>query len=241
MVLPRVTALLLGSVSVVSAAATPGDPFPPAVAGGGWQWVPMPGSKCMDGQGTGVYIRRGHSDSTKLAVYLNGGGACFDTATCMMAATNPQPGKPGDSGIFSTDEMNPLHDFNWINVPYCTGDVHLGAAENQVGGAHRYFHGHANLQLIAARAVASWPKLETLLVTGESAGGFGALASYAVFRERWTAATGNSDLRALLLDDSGPIMDDAAIPVCLQQIWRESWNINASLAAGCPSSAARET
>jgi len=188
----------------------------------------------MNGKETGVHIRYSKSGSNKVGIYLNGGGACFNAFTCATCASGNHPGKPGSSGIFSTDAENPLEDFNWINVPYCTGDVHLGSAAKQFAGSHRYFNGHANLQLIVERAVASWPTVDTLFVTGESAGGFGALSAYDTFRRAWTSEGRNANIRAIMLDDSGPILDDTAIPVCLQELWRTTWNINASLPAGCP-------
>jgi len=128
---------------------------------------------------------------------------------------------------------NPLNDFNWISVPYCTGDVHLGANAIRFAGAYRNFNGHTNLALMMERAVATFPTLETLLVTGESAGGFGSVASYDFLRGHWTSANGNADLRAILLDDSGPVLDDTAIPVCLQERWRKTWNITAALPDDC--------
>lgn len=208
------------------------EPFPPST-GNGWQWVPIAGSKCMNGKETGVYLRYGASGSKKVGIYLNGGGACFNAFTCLAVATSAHPGVPGSSGIFSTDQRNPLNDYNWINVPYCTGDVHLGNASKQFKGAHRDFNGHENLALMMAKAVATFPKVDSLIVTGESAGGFGAIANYDFLRSHWTSANGNPNVRATLLDDSGPILDDTAIPVCLQQLWRSTWNINAALPSGC--------
>jgi hypothetical protein len=84
---------------------------------------------------------------------------------------------------------------------------------------------------MAQRALATWPAPSQLVVTGESAGGFGAAASYDFLRGFWKGAQG---MRGLLLDDSGPILDDTAIAPCLQEKWRRAWNINASLPVGCP-------
>merc|ERR1712050_499291 len=35
-------------------------------------------------------------------------------------------------------------------------------------------------------------------------------------------------------DDSGPILDDEALPPCLQEMWREAWNLNKNIPADCP-------
>jgi len=70
--------------------------------------------------------------------------------------------------------------------------------------------------------------VDTLFITGESAGGFGALTSYATIRDFYP------DARGVLMDDSGPVLDDEAIPVCLQEKWRETWNLNKNLPKECP-------
>lgn len=40
-------------------------------------------------------------------------------------------------------------------------------------------------------------------------------------------------VHATLLDDSGPVLDDKSIAVCLQKTWRRIWNISASLPDEC--------
>ena len=126
------------SMGLSSGLATPGsvslraEPF--STNSTGWTWMAVEGSQCINGKETGVYLRSSSEASpTKLAIYLNGGGACFNTITCATCATTAQPGKPGSGGIFdSTDARNPFKDYNWINVPYCTGDVHTGSIVHTV-------------------------------------------------------------------------------------------------------------
>ena len=140
---------------------------------------------------------------------------------------------------------------SWIVVPYCTGDVHLGDADTHKH-KHTYIqHGRQNLRLMVARALTTFPSVDTFVVTGESAGGaiivvvivivvvattttmeaggFGAAANYWFLRGYWPGAK-----HAVMLDDSGPILDDKAIAPCLQEKWRHWWNINATLPPGCP-------
>jgi hypothetical protein len=207
------------------------QPFPPRVPGGGWQWVPVEGSMCMDGSPTGVYVRYAtvSSPSKSLAISFNGGGACFNAVSCATAATNPKPGPPSDGGIFnSTDERNPLRDYDFVVIPYCTGDVHIGQTTKKVGGALRHFHGRANLELALERATATFMSVETLVVTGQSAGGFGSATNWPFVRGKFP------DARSVLVDDSGPILDDRAISPCLQTEWKQAWNLTASLPPGCP-------
>src|SRR4051812_36368015 len=46
----------------------------------GWQWNAVEGSLCANGTPTGFGTRDGTSDD--LLIYLMGGGACWDAATC---------------------------------------------------------------------------------------------------------------------------------------------------------------
>jgi hypothetical protein len=204
------------------------QPFP--ADSGDWQWVPIEGSKCIDGAETGVYVRYGkEKNASKLGVYLAGGGACFNVATCATCSKTAHPGKPGNGGIFSTsDSRNPFKDYTWISVPYCSGDVHLGDIEKRVGVEKHTFHGRTNLGLILDRAKATFKSPSDIVLTGESAGGFGAFANFPFFRDYWP------DSRAVMVDDSGPIIDDSDLASCLQKEWRSDWDVDNALPAGCP-------
>jgi hypothetical protein len=70
-----------------------------------------------------------------------------------------------------------------------------------------------------------------IAVTGESAGGFGAAVNYDFIRGYWSHG---KTTRGVMVDDSGPIVDDAALAVCLQKEWRNVWNLNKTLTPGCP-------
>lgn len=224
--------LILAGLSAAAVPASSADPFPGPDGSRKWQWVPIAGSKCMSGAETGVYIKYNPSKSAKLAIYMEGGGACFNAVTCATATSSPKPPTPGTGGEFSeTDQRNPYIDFTWIWIPYCTGDVHLGHITQQFSGQNRNFVGHLNLGLILDRAVATWPTLDHLVVTGESAGGFGAASNFYFVRSHWP---GDKAKKAAVVDDSGPIIDDQALAPCLVEKWRKAWDINASLPAGCP-------
>jgi hypothetical protein len=121
-----------------------------------------------------------------------------------------------------------LADYNWMAVPYCTGDVHGGDVTKSFKGSTRNFNGSPNLKLMMAYATQTFKDVDTLFITGESAGGFGALTSYATIRDFYPTA------RGVLMDDSGPVLDDEAVPPCLQEEWRQTWNLNKNLPAQCP-------
>lgn len=205
------------------------NPFPSPVGGGAWQWVSVEGTQCMDGSETGVWVKYSTTGSKDFGTYLYGGGACFNTITCNTATSNPKPGNPGTSGIFDARSDNPLHGYNWMAVPYCTGDVHGGNAESPSSfSTHREFRGLVNLKLMMARAADTFGDVGTQFITGESAGGFGAITTYATLRSYFPNA------RGVLMDDSGPVLDDTAIPPCLQEKWRQLWNLNDGLPSDCP-------
>jgi hypothetical protein len=210
-------------------AVTASDPFPASAGDGSWQWVDVEGTQCMNGKQTGVYVRYSQNGNKNLGVYLYGGGACFNALTCTTAATkDPHPGDMGSSGIFAARDDNPLNDYNWITIPYCTGDIHLGQNEETIALADRRFSGANNIKLMMERAVSTFTDVGTIFVTGESAGGFGSLAAYPLIRENFP------DARGVLMDDSGQVLGDEYLAPCLAEEWRQVWNLNANLPADCP-------
>jgi len=180
----------------------------------------------MNGNQTGVWTRK--DDSKNLGIYLYGGGACFNAVTCATAASSHKPSNPGSNGIFDVREDNPLVGFNWMAVPYCTGDVHAGDDTKYFEKATRHFNGVNNLKLMMTYATQVFPSVETLFITGESAGGFGSIASYHTMRSFYPNA------RGVLMDDSGPVIDDDDLAVCLQEKMRSTWNVNKNLPTDCP-------
>jgi len=104
----------------------------------------------------------------------------------------------------------------------------VGQAAKQFQGSFRNFNGRLNLDLIMARAILTFTSVTSLFITGESAGGIGAVGNYDYFRSHYPAA------RGILMDDSGPILDDEALAVCLQKEFRKTWNLNPSLPDDCP-------
>ena len=206
-----------------------------------WTWVDFPEAKCRDGSSTGIGIRR-HPGATKLVLYLEGGGACFHDASCLIndvllnfgaSAFGAWVSAAGSSGIFDSSRSdNPFHDWNVVYVPYCTGDVHAGSAEHvDVPGAsapkNQMFVGYRNIGLYLERLVPTFTDADHVVVTGISAGGFGAALNY----DRVAQAFCHS--RVTLVDDSGPPMSDQYLTPCLQQRWRDLWNLDAALPADC--------
>ncbi|HEY8379172.1 MAG TPA: pectin acetylesterase-family hydrolase [Nannocystis sp.] len=204
-----------------------GEPLPEAPPGE-WIWVDFPDALCRDGSTTGIGVRYGTGDG--LVIYFMGGGACFNVQTC---ALNPARFSGSDfegssSGIFDPSANNPVGDWSFVFVPYCTGDVHAGDRPDQNSPAGiQQFVGYRNVAAYLERIVPTFTGVEHVLVTGESAGGFGAAFNYDRIADAFpgTAVT--------LLDDSGPPLGFEVVPLCLQQQWSDLWGLEDTIPADC--------
>jgi hypothetical protein len=206
---------------------------------GEWTWVAVPGAMCRNGSGAGFGVRLNPA-SDKLFIFFAGGGACFNGVSCIgnldaysQNSFNSFANGDGQNGVFDTSNMeNALKDWNAIFVPYCTGDVHSGNAKDaDVPGLgapqNQQFVGYANVGLFLQRIVPTFPGLSQVLVTGVSAGGFGAAFNFHRIAQAFCPTP------SILLDDSGPPMDDQYLAPCLQDHWRKLWGLNGNFPADC--------
>jgi len=205
-----------------------------------WTWVPMPQTKCRNGSTTGFGVRL-KPGSTKLFIYLEGGGACFNGISC---SANPSAfsaqnfttwaGGNGATGIFNTaNAQNPVAAWNAVYIPYCTGDAHTGNATGvDVPGAlspkNQSFVGYANVGNDLQRIIPTFPNVTEVLLTGVSAGGFGAAYNYDRIARDFCPTP------VVLIDDSGPTMSDTYMTPCLQTRWRTLWGLSGTLPVDCP-------
>jgi hypothetical protein len=139
-------------------------------------------------------------------------------------------------GIFDfTNTANPFQNWNAVYVPYCTGDVHFGTLDNvdiPSDGVlpdlpNQHFVGHLNLESYIARIVPTFPNLTQVLLTGASAGGFGAGLNYGMVQDSF------GKIPVVVIDDSGPPFSVQYLPACLQKQWRELWGFDAALPSDC--------
>lgn len=190
-----------------------------------WTYVEVPGTRCMNGSPAGFGISH-NPDSANVMIYLEGGGACFND-TCDFTAFSI-PFIPPSDGIFSRNsDTNPVKDWTMIYVPYCTGDIHAGDAETELGGQLRQFRGYSNITRYLELWVPSFAT-ERVLLTGISAGGFGAALNAVQVADAY-----GPDVELTVIDDSGPPLSNAVIPPCLQTLFRETWNLDATVLADC--------
>jgi hypothetical protein len=141
--------------------------------------------QCQDSSPFTFFAKRGSVN--KLLMYYYGGGACWDTATCVIQTctqtANPTPPGLGGSGFGDlTHPDNPFKDWHVIQVPYCSCDIHLG--DNAVDypplppflpGKHVRHRGHDNAKLVEKWAREHFLNPSDMFVTGSSAGSYGAM------------------------------------------------------------------
>jgi hypothetical protein len=221
----------------------------PREAAGQWTYHEIAGAVCRDGSPAGFYTR--FSDTSKdLLIYLEQGGACFNTALCQW-----NPSKVGDSitgrtlsetiagmrigtkqepqttGIFDySNAQNPYKDWNAVWIPYCTGDAFGGSAPNAtVQGVQgtQQFVGYQNMQKFVGHIVPTFHDAERVVLTGTSAGSFGAGLNFNQVQD----AFGSVPV-TLIMDSGIPFSDDFMAP-CLQKEWRDLWNLDALLPPDC--------
>jgi hypothetical protein len=209
-----------------------GDPLPDAPVGE-WLYVEIEGMFCRDGSPAGIGVRYAEN-SDLLAIYMEGGGACFNTVSCFANPSSISNDKfsPGPFGGLFDDQNpdNPMMDHNFIYFPYCTGDVFFGSEPSgnvPSGPQNQMFVGHDNVLIALERIKATFPNPADVVATGESGGGFGAAANYDTIASFFP----NNDVT--LIDDSGPLFRDQYLAPCLQQQWRDVWNVDASLPQDC--------
>ena len=162
------------------------DPVPGADAGmsapSGWNFYGSDGAICRDGSPAGFYVRYNPS-STKLMIYLEGGGVCLSPHFCDHNPKNMNEVFPGGSlngesfagslmtqaglqapytdGIFdNTNSANPFQNWNQVYIPYCTGDAHAGTITSTLADGVNpfqmdtwHFVGYLNMQKFIGRLV----------------------------------------------------------------------------------------
>lgn len=213
-----------------------------------WSWIaagPSSGVNltCRDGSSTGLGVRPGTTADTALVIYLQGGGACYDAASCAGNANAPVAGARwsrqdfegwrdafGDQGIFNTnDPSNPVAGWTHVYVPYCSGDLHGGLKTNAAvpGVAEpQTFLGFQNIASVIAYLKPLYPNVVDVALVGASAGGFGVLINYEQVAEAFGSVVG--------IVDAAPIIPEFAgiRTACFQDTLMETFNLQ--LPAGCP-------
>lgn len=147
-----------------------------------WTQIPVEGAVCARGTPYSFFVHSG--DPAKLMVYFQGGGACWDAATCKPGGTFDDTVQPDELNVYAgisdfDNPQNPVADYSVVVVAYCTGDVHTGHATQEFTVGDQpitiHFDGFTNAQAVLKWMYAHYDAPEQLIVTGSSAGAYGAI------------------------------------------------------------------
>ncbi len=208
--------------------------FAPALsedAGGGWtrhtfDTAGGDGPICIAGTPFNAYTKPGKK--SKLLIFLDGGGACWQDFYACSILANDDP--PGDSGI-AADEFdtgagvirNPFADWSVAFLSYCDGSTFTGDNDvvdpNFPFGPVRFHRGLRNLTAGIDLIKAEFPNASRIMVSGSSAGGVGA-AAFAPFLTRM--AYGNNK-KVTVFNDAGPVavnLADTAAVIARANDWQ---------------------
>ncbi|HVU01401.1 MAG TPA: pectin acetylesterase-family hydrolase [Polyangiaceae bacterium] len=228
---------------------------PPAPTG--WTWYQIDGAVCRDGSPAGFFLHKGTTDKllwylegggacispgfcnsfnpANVNQAISGSGETVLGSAFGVVAVRQQPGIFESNvvhGIFDwANAANPFKDWSMIYAPYCTGDAWFGAQpDGTVPGvaAKQQFVGYLNMKKFVSRVVPTFQgKLSRVVLTGASAGGFGAALNFSMVQDAFGCT------RVDVLDDSGPPFVDQYMPACMQKKWRTLWGFANSLPPDC--------
>ena len=193
-------------------------------------------SRNGDAMGYGVYL---NPNSKKLAIFLDGGGACFNGFTCSnnrdcyseedfltrVASENALI-------INRNSDKNQFKDWNFVFVPYATGDVHSGsntAANVPNGGPkNQTMVGFNNFTLVLKDLKNYFEDtggITEIVFMGSSAGGFGVISNTLQLAD----ILGKNIPTTVIVDAGQILMDETLLTSCLASAWDTLWNFSAFL------------
>lgn len=220
-----------------SAPAKGADPLP-TTPPGEWTWLGPEqfdnAVKCMDGSTTGLVVNRSPTGSKKVVLYMRGAAACWDGQSCtinedLLAADHLTKEEAmdwlkdaGQWSIFNrVAEKNPFKDYNFVWIPYCSGDVFAGDNDNGYKG--RAHHGYKNVAAYLPRLAATFADATDVVLTGMSAGGYGASYNFPQVQRAF------SKVKVTMISDSAPIFGNTYTPPCLAQKWNDTWGMDKTI------------
>ena len=159
----------------------------------------LPGCECTDGKTAKLFLWPG-SDKD-LVISFNGGGCALKPDDCKYPmefqafALNQQKLYTAnaeeiyefgfyfdeDNGIHAPMEANPFASWSKAIIPYVSADFHTGTGDfsytdRQGNDRILHFNGYKNFLKIMEQIKKRWPAPERIVITGSSAGSFGASA-----------------------------------------------------------------
>ncbi len=186
---------------------------------------------CSYGTPYHYFVKRGSVN--KLLIYYQGGGACWDLATCVNIQTFDKDVDPSSwdnpNYLFTgfgdlNNPLNPFKDWNIVFVPYCTGDIHFGDSSPYYGLQEIKHKGWHNARTVEKWAREHFLAPDEIFITGSSAGAYGAFFNAPAHHDVWP------DSRISVLGDAG----NGVITSSFLQNEFSNWNFEAHLPPQIP-------
>lgn len=183
---------------------------------GKWYKVPLDGVK--DNKGNEYYFLIKKGKSNKVIINFYGGGLSINNETALNKKNYFIDNIKYEElnhlvGISKEDESNPFNDYTFINIPYVTGDFHIGTNDfvYEEGKTLKH-HGYTNFLMIMDKVKDYAGTPEVLLVTGYSAGGFASsILAHTIFNDYFKDVENKNvlvDASLLLSDEWEHILKD---------------------------------
>ncbi len=188
----------------------PGPEMPvvvlPDLEPGVWTTFSPESEICSDGSPYSYYVYPGTVN--KVVIDFEGGGACWNAATCgegsltyqpnIASSSSPDYRETVPSGIYDkANPDNPVGDWYHVFVSYCTADIHLGDSVETYAtadGERTVNHsGQSNVGAVLDWVESEFSAPEAVFVTGCSAGAYGA----ALYTPRIAGAYPDADVTQL--------------------------------------------
>ncbi|WP_315110066.1 pectin acetylesterase-family hydrolase [Clostridium intestinale] len=183
-----------------------------------WYHITSNEMKSSDGSKYRAFFKKGKEN--KVLVYFAGGGVSIDEKTARNDTYNTKSVWPdmlanvtmNMGGLATSSDTNPFSDWTVILFPYATGDFHSGTGEfkyTDKDGKEKilYHNGYTNFTLAMEEIMvkAGIKDTDTVVVTGYSAGGWGAsLLADDVFSKYFP----NTKSKTVLVDSSVALYED---------------------------------
>lgn len=184
------------------------------------KWYRVTSSEMKDSEGNDYHAFFKKGTENKVLIYFAGGGVSINEETAKDDTYNTKMVQPdilanitmNMGGLASDSKDSPFGDWSMILFPYATGDFHAGTGEfhyTDTDGKEKilYHNGYINytetMKQVMEKAGISNP--EAVVVTGYSAGGFGAaLLADDVFTNYYP----NAESKTVLVDASLLLYED---------------------------------
>lgn len=206
---------------------------------GAWTKVELPGTVCANGSQYKFFVNPSLVGSKDVLFMFEPGGACWDYDSCSgktgLGASNTEGITDGHilgwQLVFPfmrrADETNHFRDWNYVYLPYCTGDVHIGNVvrtyKDPLGkdpDLEFHHNGYKNMVAAAEYTASIFKNTSRLVVTGCSAGGAGSIAGH------WFVRNALAPEHAYLIDDSGPLFPGSVHSKPLYDTIRQAWDLD---------------